>query len=84
MPVAAELEAKWQAWLRGGALASEMETAALFCVSASLGIRAGAALRVIWNQEREKAGKIDKNEADELSAAKIAVGAVKALIEQEF
>lgn len=35
MPVSDELTAKWQAWIRGGALASEMETAALFCVAAA-------------------------------------------------
>ena len=33
MPVSYELENKWQAWLRLGTLASEMETAALFTVA---------------------------------------------------
>lgn len=83
MPVAAELDNKWKAWLGGGALASEMETAALFCVAATLGMRSGAVLRVIWNQEREKAGLIDKIDTDELSASKIAVEAIEALIRQE-
>lgn len=41
MPAAAELKAKWTAWMRGGCLASEMESAALFIVSAARGVRAG-------------------------------------------
>jgi uridine phosphorylase len=82
MPVATELDNKWKAWLGGGALASEMETAALFCVSAVLGMRAGAVLRVIWNQERVKAGLTEETATDELSAAKIAVEAIRLLINQ--
>ena len=39
MPVAGELLEKWEAWKRLGVLASEMESAALFCVAASLGVR---------------------------------------------
>ena len=84
MPVSGELEAKWKAWLMGGALASEMETAALFCVSAYLGIRAGAVLRVLWNQERAAAG-LDmegSNPKDEISAAKTAVSAARALLKK--
>lgn len=80
MPVSGELLAKWQAWLKGGALASEMETAALFCVSATLGIRAGAVLRCIWNQERAAAGIVDDAAPDELSAARVAIAAVEALL----
>ena len=80
MPVSGELIEKWSAWLRGGALASEMETAALFCVSASLGIKAGAVLRVIWNQERVSAGIVDEEVSDELAAARVAVFATRRLI----
>ena len=42
MPIAAQLEANWQAWVRGGTLLSEMETATLFVVSSVLGVRAGS------------------------------------------
>ena len=79
MPVADELLSKWKAWIRGGALASEMETAALFCVSASLGIKSGAVLRTVWNQERVSAGIVDESVPDELSAARVAVGALRRL-----
>lgn len=39
-----------------GALASEMESAALFTVAAARGVRCGAVFSALWNQEREKAG----------------------------
>ena len=38
MPVSEELRAKWTAWKKLGVLASEMEAAALFTVSAALGV----------------------------------------------
>lgn len=79
-PVSYELESKWQAWLRMGCLASEMESAALYCVSAVLGIRAGCVLHVNWNQERAKAGIDEPDSADSLNAAKIAVEAVRRLL----
>ena len=84
MPVSGELEEKWKAWLMGGALASEMETAALFCVSSYLGIRAGAALRVLWNQDRAASGleMAGSNPKDEMSASKVAVEAAKALLKR--
>ena len=82
MPIADELKNKWRAYITGGALASEMETAALFCVSSCLGIRAGAVLRSLWNQEIAAAGlPMDgSNPKDELSAAKVAVMAARALV----
>ena len=79
MPVSTELLAKWQAWLRGGALASEMETAALYTVASTLGMRAGAVLRCIWNQERSAAGITDDVPVDELSAARVAIAAIAEL-----
>jgi len=73
-------EACRKAWIDGGCLASEMETAALFTVSATLGIRSGAVLRAVWNQERVNMGIIDADDNDELSAARCAVEAMKILI----
>jgi uridine phosphorylase len=54
MPVAEELAAKWRSWQRLNVLASEMETAALFVAAASLNIRAGAVLQVLWNKDRRE------------------------------
>lgn len=47
MPVAAELQARWQAWISAGVLASEMECAAVFVVAAVRRARAGAALMCV-------------------------------------
>jgi uridine phosphorylase len=47
MPIAAELQARWIAWVRAGVLASEMECAALLTVAAVRRVRAGAALAVV-------------------------------------
>jgi len=47
MPVAADLETRWRAWIAAGVLASEMESAALFTVAAVRNVRAGAVLAVI-------------------------------------
>lgn len=83
MPVSYELQNKWQAWIRGGCLGSEMESAALFTVSSALGARAGAVMLCIWNQERVDAGlPNDKNLNTEI-AIKIAVEALKTLIEKD-
>ena len=53
-PVSYELLNKWEAWKRLGCLASEMESAALFIVASSLGVRTGSCFLVVANQEREK------------------------------
>ena len=83
MPVAYELEAKWEAWKRLGVLASEMESAALFTAASALGVRCGSAFHVIWNQEREKAGLDQKENEDVTLSVKLAVEAVKELIRRD-
>lgn len=83
-PVSYELLNKWEAWIRGGALASEMESAALFTVCASLkGARAGACMLCVWNQERAKAGFQDEQEHDTERAIKVAIGGIRDLILKE-
>ena len=83
MPVAYELEAKWEAWKRLGVLASEMESAALFTVAAARGVRCGSVFHVIWNQEREKAGLDQKESHDTSAAIQVGVEALKLLIQQD-
>ena len=77
MPVSGELLAKWEAWKRLGVLASEMESSTLFVVAASLGLRAGAVLHTVWNQERKAAGQTEANEENTASAIRIAVEAIR-------
>ena len=80
-PVSYKLLDRWQAWLRGGCLASEMESAALYIVGASLGFRAGCVLEAVWNQEREKAGVPNPRAAEgAVSAVETAVEALRLLI----
>ena len=83
MPASYELENKWQAWLRMGALASEMESAALFIVGAFLRVRVGSLFLVMANQEREKAGLENPVVHDTDAAVRIAVEAVRELIRSD-
>ena len=80
-PVYYELLNKWESWKRLGVKASEMESAALFVVAAALGCRAGSCFHVIWNQEREAAGLDQKMSEDTSNSVKVAVEALKLLIQ---
>jgi len=83
MPVSYELQAKWEAWKRLGVLCSEMESAALFCCAAALGVRCGSCFHVIWNQEREAAGLPQVETHDLHAAVEVGIEALKLLIEQD-
>jgi uridine phosphorylase len=82
-PVYYELQQKWESWKRLGVKASEMESAALFVVASALGCRCGSCFHVIWNQEREAAGLDQKMSEDTSNSVKVAVEALKLLIEQD-
>lgn len=83
MPVAAELNQKWKAWLDCGALASEMESAALFIVGSVRRVRVGSVLLVIANQTRRELGLEDVQVHDTERAVKVAVEALRELIRKE-
>lgn len=83
MPVAGELQQKWKAWLDCGALASEMESAALFIVASVRRVRAGSVLLVIANQTRREMGLEDVQVHDTNGAVKVAVEAVRELIRKD-
>lgn len=83
MPVSYELENKWQAWLRMGCLASEMESAALFIAGLFLKVRVGSCFLVVANQEREKMGLPNTQVHDTELAIKTAVEAVRLLIKED-
>ena len=82
-PVSYELTNKWEAWKRLGCLASEMESAALFVVASSLGVRAGACFLVMANQEREKEGLDNPVIHDTDLAVQIAVEGIRNLIHSD-
>ncbi|MBR0031703.1 MAG: uridine phosphorylase [Treponema sp.] len=83
MPVSYELENKWNAWLRMGCLASEMESAALFVAGGFLRVRVGSCFLVVANQERAKKGLPNKQAHDTELAIKTAVEALRILIKND-
>ena len=85
MPVGYELMNKWEAWIRGGCLASEMESAALFTVAATLKVKCGTALYVLQNQERRKLGLGEEfsTDRDMESAISLVVEAIRLMIRGE-
>jgi len=80
MPISYDLKNKWQAWIRGGTLASEMESASLYIVATVLGARAGCILNVIWNQEREAKGLSNPKSHDPSPGIRATVEAMRLLI----
>ena len=82
-PVGYELLNKWDAWIRCGCLASEMESAALYIVGACLGVRVGTVLLTIANQERAKAGLSNEQVHDTSKAIQTAIEAIRILIRQD-
>lgn len=80
MPVSYELNNKWNAWLKLGCLASEMESAALFTVGSYLRVKVGSIFLTVANQEREKQNLDNPVVHDTDSAIKTAVEAIKILI----
>lgn len=83
MPVSYELLHKWEAWKRLGCKASEMESAALFIVASHLKVRCGTDLLVVGNQERDALGMENPIVHDTEAAIKIAVGAIRKLIQAD-
>lgn len=82
-PVSYELLNKWEAWKRLGCLASEMESAALFIVASSLGVRTGSCFLVVANQEREKLGLENPVVHDTDMAIQVAVEGIRELIRKD-
>ena len=54
MPIASELLQKWDAWIKGGVLCSEMEAATLFVVGSYRKLRTGAVLLVAGDQAKQE------------------------------
>ena len=80
MPVSYELQNKWEAWLRMGCLASEMESAALFIAGSFLRVRVGSCFLVVANQERAKAGLPNPQVHDTEAAIRVAVEGMRNII----
>ena len=83
MPVREKLKGKWQAFLDCGALASEMEAAALFIISAVRRARAGCIVQVFANQTRRAMGLNDPMTLDMDPAIRVGVHGLRRLILQD-
>ncbi len=83
MPVSYELENKWNAWIKAGALCSEMETASLYIVSSVLRLKAAAILSTVWNQEREKLGMPQETNLDVDKEIIVTIKALTNIIKKE-
>lgn len=83
LPNSQELLNKWDAWLKMGCLASEMESAALFIVASYRRVKCGSVFLVMANQERAKAGLDNPVVHDTDAAIKVAVEAIRELIKKD-
>ena len=83
MGCADELKSKWSAWIKGGCLASEMESATMFVLASLRRVRAGAIFHCVWNQEIAESGMPENRNTDTDCAVKTAVEAVRLLIKAD-
>ena len=82
-PVYYELQNKWEAWKRAGALASEMESATLFIVASYRKVRAATIQLCINNQERVEKKLSNKVIKDTTIVIDKAIDALKIQIEKD-
>ena len=80
MPIGDELKYKWDAWIKCGALCSEMESSTLFIVGSYLRLRTGAILLVVANQERARKGLDNPQVHDMDIVYRTTIEALKSLI----
>ena len=83
LPNGDELLQKWKAWLALDCKVSEMESAALFIVGQYLRVRVGSCFLVVANQERAKHGLDNPQVHDTDGAIRVAVEALKILIDED-
>lgn len=87
MPMANHLEERWNAWVAGGAVCSEMESAALFILSSLYRKRAGGAMLMINDpdlgelSQEDSAKRMAEFDAD--LVIRVAVEGLKILIQQD-
>lgn len=80
MPISFDLNNKWGAWKSLGCVASEMESASLFIVSAYRKVQCSSIFLCIANQEREKKGMENPIIHDTDAAIQVAIAAILEMI----
>ena len=83
MPVAPHLHAMWDAWVAGGCLASEMETAALFILASVRRVRAGSLCLVAGNGLRASLGYQERSVQNNEASIRTAVEGLRCLIRRD-
>ncbi len=77
--MAEELKNRWKAWVQGGAICAEMESATLLTLGAIYRLRTGSVTLIAINQERPDLGVI----SDTGPMIGVAVKAIEKLIEKD-
>ena len=87
MPMYNHLRERWQAWVAGGAVCSEMEASAILILSSIYRCRAGGVMLLIGNpveNQSEEEAKAYAAMLDGNRAIQVAVEGLKILIEQDL
>ena len=87
MPVAGQLQARWQAWVAGGAICSEMEAAAIFIIASIHRKRAGGVMLMAATSESAPQTEEERQRRAALfdidRAIRTAIEGLKILIEKD-
>ena len=83
MAVGEDLKRMWNAWIKCGVLASEMESAALFVAASVRRVRCGCLCQVVGNQTRRDMGLSEERSYGTEQAIDTAVEAVRIMIRKE-
>lgn len=83
LPNGRDLIRLWDAWIKLGCMASEMESAALLVVASYLHVRCGTVLLTVANQERARQNLPNPQVHDTDSAIRTAVEAIKIIIRED-
>ena len=79
MPIAHYLQERWNAWVQGGTIAAEMESATLMTLGAIYGLRTGSIALIAINNDRPELGVI----SDVEPMISTAILAIKTLIRDD-
>jgi len=83
IPVADHLRSRWKAWVAGGAICSEMESAVIFIISSIHRVRAGGVMMMVATGEGLPDTEEEKNLFHGDRAIKTAIEALRILIEKD-
>ena len=88
MPIAAQLQNRWKAWVDGGAVCSEMEAASIFIISSIHRKRAGGVMLMAGSADMQPKTAQEQEEFNKMfdvhRAISTAVEGIKVLIEQDL